>query len=123
VLQYIISHTAPDDSIVVLGDGVGMAGYYFLSGRQNPLRQDGFKSWMGSSSAEVEEIARRLETYRPRLVVVCGEPDATSALSVRPHVERHGDFTPIWQYVQGHYQIRTVIGGERSACVIYELPE
>jgi len=120
MLRYILAHTEPEEPIAILGSSVGLAGHYFLSGRRNLLRQEAIRSWMGASPADVNETVQRLETHRPRLIVVFGRLDKVGTLVVRPQVESYEDMAPVWQYVRDHYQLRVVIG-EGLCYAVYEL--
>jgi hypothetical protein len=120
-LQYIISHTEPEDSIAVLGFDPG---FYFLSGRKNPLRQDLILPGIGSSPANAQEIVRRLETHQPKRIIIPRWIEENKALlwwgapeTGRKHYE---NLTPVWQHVHDHYQVCTVIGEEQWGYAIYE---
>jgi len=127
-LQYIISHTEARDSIVVLGANPE---FYFLSGRRNPLRQDFFRSIMSFSSADAHEVIQRIQTSRPRLVIISIQnrhlmslpsEDTDILLAQAPDVvrEHHENLMSVWEYVQDRYRIRTVVGGEQGGYAIYE---
>jgi hypothetical protein len=125
-LQYVIAHTEPAEAIAVLGANPE---FHLLTGRQNPLRQDFIRaSVMRLSPADVDEIIRRLETHQPRLVIVDIWVE-TPGISVEAMTieERHLlnwglGLTPIWQYVQTHYPVRTVFVDDppRWGYAIYE---
>jgi hypothetical protein len=125
-LQYVIARTEPDEAIAVLGANPE---FYFLTGRQNPLRQDFIRaSVMRLSPTDVDEIIRRLETHQPRLVIV-GFWVETPGMSAEELdiEERHllnwgPGLTPVWQYVQAHYPVRTVFVDDppRWGYAIYE---
>lgn len=118
-LQYIISHTGPEDAIVVVAD---TPGFYFLSGRKNPLRQDWILSGIGSSPADAEEIVRRLEAHQPGLIIVDKWTEETQTLPWGGDLgrEHYRNLTPVWQYVHDHYRVQAVVGGERGRFNVYE---
>ncbi|MBU0494838.1 MAG: glycosyltransferase family 39 protein [Chloroflexi bacterium] len=118
-LSHIMTQTEPADFIVVLSFDPG---FYFLSGRRNPLRQDMIIAGIGSSPADAREMVERMETHRPRLVIVPRRVQETETLIAHePHAGREGyqNLQPVWQYVQEHYQVSARIGGE-TGYVIYE---
>jgi len=127
-LQYIISHTESGDAIVVLGADPG---FYFLGGRKNPLRQDFFRSIMRFSPTDADEVVQRFRAHQPTLVVTTfhneriirtlWSQDANSVLGQEPDIvqEHYKSLSMVWQYVQDHYQVSTVIG-EQWGYVIYQ---
>jgi hypothetical protein len=62
LLQYILTHTEAGDPIAVLGQEPG---FYFWTGRKNPLRQDTLLPGMESSAQDALEIVRRFERHPP----------------------------------------------------------
>ena len=99
-------------------------GFYFLSGRRNPLWQDCIIAGVGDSPTETDEIVRRLETHQPRFVIIPWWTEETKAimpLRAPPTGREHYEILrPVWQYVHDHYQIRAVIGETPLAYNIYE---
>jgi hypothetical protein len=121
LLQHILTHTEPGDPIAVLGQEPG---FYFWTGRVNPLRQDTLLPGMESSPEDALEIVRRFERHAPRLIAI---PQGVTYgrgwfwdLDVGRQAYR--DLEPVWQYVRTYYQFRTVLGGETWGYAIYELP-
>ncbi len=118
VLGYILSHTGPGDSIAVLGHAPG---FYFLSGQDNPLRQDTILPGMGSSPEDAQEIAQRLAASRPELIII-------------PQGVKHGrgwfweldvgrdaytNLMPVWDYVGEHYQMHVLVGCPETGYAVY----
>ena len=67
LLQQILEHTDPGDPIALLGPDPG---FFFWTGRRNPLRQDMLMPGMASSPQDAKEIVRRLERDAPRLIAI-----------------------------------------------------
>jgi hypothetical protein len=118
LLQYIESHTQPGDSIVILGPEPG---FYFWTGRANPLRQDIILPGMSASRADAEEIVRRIQADCPALVIVPRSVAQGNVWLWNLEVGRkaYHDLEPVWQYIRGHYLLRTVVGGQEWGFSIY----
>jgi hypothetical protein len=135
-LRYIVSHTEPGEPVVVLEPGHGPSGFYFASGRTNPLRQDFFmrRPGLGGSPADAAEIVDRIEMHQPRLILVRSGIDAARGNGAGGPAHQGAEpisktlepmltdvLMPVWRYVHEHYGIRAVIGGESSVgYVVYE---
>ncbi len=119
LLQQILEHTEPGDPIAVLGQEPG---FYFWTGRRNPLRQDTLLPRMASSPKDALDIVRRLEREVPQLIAI---PQGVTYgrgwfWELEAGRQAYEDLAPVWQYVQDHYRFRTLVGGETWGYAIYE---
>ena len=119
LLQYILEHTEPDDAIAVLGQEPG---FYFWSGRRNPLRQDTLLPGMESSPEDAQEIVRRFESDHPRLIAIPQGVTYGRGWFWELDVGRQAyqDLVPVWQYISTHHEFRGLVGGETWGYAIYE---
>jgi len=128
-IRYIISNTKPEDSIVALEFHTGAAGFYFLSGRRNPLRQDCIIPGIGSLPADAKEIVQRLEAHPPEIIIIPRQAEilrSTEYADVSwPQKfailwECYENLTPFWQHIHDYYRVRTIVGGTEWGYTIYE---
>jgi hypothetical protein len=122
LLQQILEHTEPGDPIAILGPEPG---FYFWTGRRNPLRQDTLLPRMNSSPEDALEIVRRLETAAPRLIVIPRGVTHGRGWFWELEVGRQSyeDLAPVWEYVQDHYRSRALVGGETWGYAVYQRGE
>ncbi len=118
LLQYILDHTDPDDAIAVLGQEPG---YYFWTGRRNPLRQDTLLPGMESSPEDALEIVRRFEADPPRLIAIPQGVTHGRGWFWELDVGRQAyeELTPVWDHILAHYEFRTVVGGDTWGYAVY----
>jgi hypothetical protein len=119
LLQQILEYTEPGDPIAVLGQEPG---FYFWTGRRNPLRQDTLLPWMASSPEDAVEIVKRLERQVPQLIAI---PQGVTYgrgwfWELEAGRQAYEDLAPVWEYVQDHYRFRLLVGGETWGYAIYE---
>jgi hypothetical protein len=122
LLQQILEHTEPGDAIAVLGQEPG---FYFWTGRRNPLRQDTLLPRMESSPENAQEIVRRFECDVPRLIAI---PQGVTYgrgwfWELEAGRQAYEDLAPVWEYVQNHYRFRILVGGETWGYAIYQRSE
>jgi len=119
LLQQILEHTDAGDSIALLGPDPG---FYFWTGRRNPLRQDMLMPRMASSPEDAQEMVRRLERDAPRLIVIPQGVTYGRGWFWELEVGRQAykDLAPVWEYVEDQYRFLTLVGGERWGYAIYE---
>jgi len=118
LLQYILTHTGPDDSFVVLGHEPG---FHFWTGRRNPLRYDTLLPGMASSTEDARDIVQRLEAQPPRLIVI---PQTVKEgrgwfWDLAAGRRAYADLAPVWDWVAGHYTACTLLGGGTWGYAIY----
>jgi hypothetical protein len=110
-LQYILSHTEQEDAIVVLDFAPG---FYFLSGRRNPLWADCILPVDGPLPRAVDKIVGDLAMHQPRLIIIPEWMEQTRAFTPlrapRSGSEQYEALEQVWQYVHDHYEIRHVTG-------------
>jgi hypothetical protein len=119
LLDHILAHTEPGDSIAVMGQEPG---FYFWTGRRNPLRQDTLLPGMASSPTDALEIVRRLERDPPRLIAIPQGVTYGRGWFWELDVGRQAyqDLTPVWQHVRDHYRFRTIVGGDIWGYAVYD---
>jgi hypothetical protein len=118
LLQQILDYTEAGDPIAVLGQEPG---FYFWTGRRNPLRQDTLLPRMESSPEDAQEIVRRLEREVPRLIAIPQGVTYGRGWFWELEVGRQAyeDLEPVWEYVQEHYRFRSLVGGETWGYAVY----
>ena len=119
LLQYILTHTQPGDPIAVMGQEPG---FYFWTGRTNPLRQDTLLPGMESSPKDALDIVQRLERSAPRVIAI---PQGVTYgrgwfWELDAGRQAYEDLAPVWAYVDAHYQLCEIAGGETWGYAIYE---
>lgn len=119
LLQQILLRTETGAPIAVLGQEPG---FYFWTGRRNPLRQDTLLPRMESSPEDAQEIVRRFENDPPRLIAIPQGVTYGRGWFWELEVGRQAyeDLAPVWQYVHDHYQLRGVVGGDTWGYAVYE---
>ena len=119
LLQQILLRTEMGDPIAVLGQEPG---FYFWTGRRNPLRQDTLLPRMESSPEDAQEIVRRFERDPPRLIAIPQGVTHGRGWFWELDVGRQAyqDLAPVWQYVRDHYQFCGVVGGDTWGYAVYE---
>jgi hypothetical protein len=120
LLDHILAHTERGDPIAVMGQEPG---FYFWTGRRNPLRQDTLLPGMASSPADALEIVQRLERDPPRLIAIPQGVTYGRGWFWELDVGRQAyqDLAPVWQYIRDHYRFRTIVGGDTWGYAVYEL--
>jgi hypothetical protein len=118
LLQQILLHTETGDPIAVLGQEPG---FYFWTGRRNPLRQDTLLPRMESSPEDAQEIVRRFKRDPPRLIAI---PQGVTYgrgwfWELEAGRQAYEDLGPVWEYVQAHYRFQTLVGGETWGYAIH----
>jgi hypothetical protein len=119
LLHDILAHTEPGDPIAVMGQEPG---FYFWTGRRNPLRQDTLLPGMASSPADALEIVRRLERDPPRLIAIPQGVTYGRGWFWELDVGRQAyqDLAPVWRHVHDHYRFRAIVGGDTWGYAVYE---
>jgi hypothetical protein len=118
LLKQILLYTETGDPIAVLGQEPG---FYFWTGRRNPLRQDTLLPRMESSPEDAQEIVRRFRRDPPRLIAI---PQGVTYgrgwfWELEAGRQAYADLDPVWEYVRAHYHSQTLIGGETWGYAIY----
>jgi hypothetical protein len=119
LLEYILEHTEAGDPVAILGQEPG---FYFWTGRVNPLRQDTLLPRMASSPEDAQEIVKRLERAVPQMIAI---PQGVTAgrgwfWELEAGRKAYYDLAPVWEYVQEHYRHQTLVGGEKWGYAIYQ---
>ena len=119
MMQYLLSHTHPGQTVVIVGHEPG---FYFLAGLRNPLRQDTILPGMGSSPAEVQQILGRLAADPPALIIVPQSVVHGGGWFWDLPVGRvaYANLAPVWDWVAAHYRVRETVGAEPWGFTIYE---
>jgi hypothetical protein len=119
LLDYILAYTQPGDPIAVMGQEPG---FYFWTGRRNPLRQDTLLPGMASSPADALDIVQRFERDPPQLVAIPQGVTYGRGWFWELDVGRQAyqDLAPVWRYLQDHYRFRTIVGGDVWGYAVYE---
>lgn len=122
LLQHLLENTEAGDPIAILGPEPG---FYFWTGRTNPLRQDTLLPRMESSPEDAQEIVQRLESAVPRLIVIPQGVTHGRGWFWELEVGRQAyeDLAPVWEYVQDQYRSRTLVGGETWGYAVYQRDE
>ncbi|MBN1483580.1 MAG: hypothetical protein JXA37_02565 [Chloroflexia bacterium] len=119
-LDYILAHTEPEDSIVVLGSPE----LTFLSGRRNPLKLDYYNFYKACIPPKIEsEMMQELQACTPKFVFFLFCP-VEKVGNVAESLESCQDFlacnaptlVPVFQYLNDDLEIKTVL----SHTIIYE---
>jgi hypothetical protein len=118
LLEAIQTHTEPGDPIAVLGQEPG---FYFWTGRSNPLRQDTLLPRMASSPEDAQEIVRRMEASAPRLIAV---PQGVTYgrgwfWELDAGRQTYQDLAPVWDYIAAYYEFQGVLGGDTWGYALY----
>lgn len=119
LLAAIFARTEPGDPIAVLGQEPG---FYFWTGRRNPLRQDTLLPGMESSSHDAEEIVRRFERDPPRLIAI---PQGVTYgrgwfWELDAGRQAYQDLAPVWEYIGAYYRFVVLAGGDTWGYALYE---
>jgi hypothetical protein len=122
LLQQILEYTEVGDPVAVLGQEPG---FYFWTGRRNPLRQDTLLPRMESSPEDAQEIVNRFERDVPRLIAIPQGVTHGRGWFWELEVGRQAyeDLAPVWEYVRHQYRFRTLVGGETWGYAVYERKE
>jgi hypothetical protein len=121
-LHYINDYSQLQDSIVVLGP---FPGIYYLSGRQNPLRQDYQIIGVGENASDAQDFLDRLERFAPPILlspengwnlgILRVDPDSESAWiewSNQPAFRQEA--SRVEKYILDHYQFDRMLGSPDS---------
>jgi hypothetical protein len=119
LLDDILAHSDWGDPIAVLGQEPG---FYFWSGRRNPLRQDTLLPGMESSAEDAQEIVRRFQVDPPRLIAIPQGVTYGRGWFWELEIGRQAyeDLAPVWDFIEANYEFRRVLGGQTWGYAVYE---
>jgi hypothetical protein len=107
-LQYIAAETDPGESILVLGFDPA---FYFLSKRENLLRQDIVFPTI-TAPGESDEIVKRIQIGAPRIIVVAQWIEETNTTWLGRRVsgrQQSENLESVLGYVRDHYRARIAL--------------
>lgn len=119
LLQYIVDETLPDEPIAILGHE---AGFYFWTGRSNPLRHDAILPGLRTAPGDAREIAQRLEAARPALIIVPRSVPGGRGWFWELEEGRaaYDNLAPVWRFVEARYALVATVGGDGWGYAIYK---
>jgi hypothetical protein len=117
-LDYILTHSDWGEPIAVLGQEPG---FYFWTGRRNPLRQDTLLPGMESSAEDAREIVRRFEADPPRLIAIPQGVTHGRGWFWELEIGRQAyeDLVPVWEFIEANYERHGILGGEAWGYAVY----
>ncbi|MGB8648292.1 MAG: hypothetical protein WCF84_23850 [Anaerolineae bacterium] len=112
-IRYVEANTTPNDGIGVMGS---FPVIYYLTGRQNPFRQDFVMQGVGDNAKDAQDYIERLDRLRPALILVpegnlnpgmpIGSINTDDPQSGCARRGLFGEAAPaIAQYITAHYRL------------------
>lgn len=107
-LNFILSHSNPEDKVAVLGVGPRLS---FYSGRVTPIKQDYFRN-LTFSKNDIFDLTQRIKNSRPKLIVTLCQLKKINVslrrgikIDYKNIISLSSSFNAIWNVLENQYQI------------------